>query len=95
MLLVHNEIHYVPIGDSWEEVMVRNVLHYVPILLSTFLGPNGTRFARAISGSKNVSIGPTPSNAPRNDVAPLKIISYQYFFPTITYRYIMYFIMYQ
>ncbi len=22
MLLVHNEIHYVPIGDGWEEVLV-------------------------------------------------------------------------
>ncbi len=30
-LLVHNEIHYVPIGDGWEEVQVHNVLHYVPI----------------------------------------------------------------
>ncbi len=35
-----------------------------------FLGPNSTRFAHAISG-------PTPSNAPRNDVAPLKIITYR------------------
>jgi hypothetical protein len=34
VLLVHNEIHYVPIGDRWEEVLVRNVLHYVPVLLS-------------------------------------------------------------
>ncbi len=32
MLLVHNEIHYVPIGDGWEEVLVCNVLHYVPVL---------------------------------------------------------------
>ncbi len=32
MLLVHNEIHCVPIGDGWEEVLVRNVLHYVPVL---------------------------------------------------------------
>ncbi len=32
VLLVHNEIHYVPIGDSWEEELVRNVLHYVPVL---------------------------------------------------------------
>jgi hypothetical protein len=37
---------------------------------TTFLCPNGTRFARAISG-------PTPSNAPRNDVAPLKTIKYR------------------
>ncbi len=22
----------VPIGDGWEEVLVRNVLHYVPVL---------------------------------------------------------------
>ncbi len=33
-LLVHNEIHYIPIGDGWEEELVRNVLHYVPVLLS-------------------------------------------------------------
>jgi hypothetical protein len=32
VLLVHNEIHYMPIGDGWEEVLVSNVLHYVPIL---------------------------------------------------------------
>ncbi len=25
VLLVHSEIYYVPIGDSWEEVLVRNV----------------------------------------------------------------------
>ncbi len=36
VLLVHNEIHYVPIGDGWEEVLVRNVLHYVPVLLSSY-----------------------------------------------------------
>ena len=34
VLLVHTEIHYLPIGDGWEEVLVRNVLHYVPVLLS-------------------------------------------------------------
>jgi hypothetical protein len=34
MLLVHSEIHYVPIGDGWEEVLVRNVLHYVPVPVS-------------------------------------------------------------
>jgi hypothetical protein len=28
---VHSEIHYVPLGEGWEEVVVRNVLHYVPI----------------------------------------------------------------
>ncbi len=32
MLLVHNEIHYIPIRDGWEEVLVHNVLHYVPVL---------------------------------------------------------------
>jgi hypothetical protein len=50
VLLVHNEIHYVPIGDGCEEVLVHNVC------ISTFLGPNGTRFTRAISGPKKVSI---------------------------------------
>jgi hypothetical protein len=34
VLLVHSEIYYVPVGDGWEEVLVRNVLHYVPVLLS-------------------------------------------------------------
>ncbi len=43
-----------------------------------FLGPNGTRFARAISGPKKSRFsGPIPSNAPCNDVAPLKIITYR------------------
>ncbi len=32
MLLVHSELYYVPIGDGWEEVLVRNVLHYIPVL---------------------------------------------------------------
>ncbi len=31
MVEVHSEIHYVPLGKGWEEVLVRNVLHYVPI----------------------------------------------------------------
>ncbi len=34
VLLVHNEILYVPLGDGWEEVLVRNVLH-VRITLRT------------------------------------------------------------
>jgi hypothetical protein len=32
VLLVHSEIYDVPIGDGWEEVLVRNVSHYVPVL---------------------------------------------------------------
>ncbi len=31
MLVIHNEIHYVPLDEGWEEVVVRNVLHYVPL----------------------------------------------------------------
>jgi hypothetical protein len=54
---VIGEIYYVPIGDGWEEVLVRNV---------PFQGPKKSRFS-----------GPTPSNAPHNDVAPLKIITYR------------------
>ncbi len=27
----HSEIHYVPLSEGWEEIVVRNVLHYVPI----------------------------------------------------------------
>jgi hypothetical protein len=34
---VHSEIHYVPLGEGWEEVVVRNVLHYVPISAITHL----------------------------------------------------------
>ncbi len=42
------------------------------------MGPNGTLFARAISGPKKILIFWThPSNAPRNDVAPLKTITYR------------------
>jgi hypothetical protein len=64
---------------GWEEVLVRNVLHYVPVLVSRlfwaqmaltslvpFQGPKKSRFS-----------GPTPSNAPRNDVALLKTIMYR------------------
>ncbi len=31
VLLVHSEIYYVPVGDGWEEVLVRNIFHYVPV----------------------------------------------------------------
>jgi hypothetical protein len=31
MSVVHNEIHYVPLGEGWEEVVVHNVLHYIPL----------------------------------------------------------------
>ncbi len=45
-------------------------------ILCTLYGPNGTRFARAILVPKKSRFsGPTPPNAPRNDVAPLKIIT--------------------
>jgi hypothetical protein len=54
VLLVHSEIYYVPIGDGWEEVLVRNVSHYVPILLL------GTRYRPAFStcdgGSPSLNI---------------------------------------
>jgi hypothetical protein len=75
VLLVHSEIYYIPVDDGWEEVLVHNVVHYVPVLhyvpmalasLVPFQGPKKSRFS-----------GPTPSNAPRNDVAPLKIITYR------------------
>jgi hypothetical protein len=39
----------------------------------TFLGPKKSRFS-----------GPTPSNAPRNDVAPLKTIMYRAIKTTVT-----------
>jgi hypothetical protein len=87
VLLVHSDIYYVPVDDGWEEVLVHNVLHYVPVphyvpithtpsrffwaqmalaSLVPFQGPKMSRFS-----------GPTPSNAPRNEVAPLKIITYR------------------
>jgi hypothetical protein len=31
MVEVHSEIHYIPLGECWEEVVVRNLLHYVPL----------------------------------------------------------------
>jgi hypothetical protein len=50
--LVYSEIYYVPIGDGWEEVLVRNVSHYVPVL--------GTRYRTAYStcdgGSQSLNI---------------------------------------
>ncbi len=33
MLLVHSEIYYIPIGDGWEEVLVRNV--FITLCTST------------------------------------------------------------
>ncbi len=43
-----------PIGDGWEEVLVRNVSHYVPVLLL------GTRYRPAFSscdgGSPSLNI---------------------------------------
>jgi hypothetical protein len=42
-------------------------------LLVSFQGPKKSRFS-----------GPTPSNAPRNDVAPLKIIMYRAIKTTVT-----------
>jgi hypothetical protein len=70
LLLVYNEIHYVPLGDGWEEVLVRNELHYVPVLhyasLVPFQGPKKSQFSE-----------PTPSNVPHNNVAPLKTIIYR------------------
>ncbi len=37
------------------------------------MAPNGTRFARAISGPRSVQ-GPLPPTAPRNPFAPMKSI---------------------
>jgi hypothetical protein len=49
------------------------------ILFSTFLGPNGTRFTRAISGpKKSLDFQGPPLPMPLvSDVAPLKIITYR------------------
>ncbi len=85
MLLVQSEIYYVPIGDGWEDLLVHNVLHCVAVLhpghkhlgplfwaqmalasLVPFQGPKKSRFS-----------GSTPSNAPHNNVAPIKIITYR------------------
>jgi hypothetical protein len=48
VLLVHNEIHYVPIGDGWEEVLVlfwaQNSLDFqgppLPLPLAMMLHPS-------------------------------------------------------
>jgi hypothetical protein len=57
--------------NGFEEcnIITRGIGRGGPLKISTFLGQNGTRLARAISG-------PTPSNASRNDVALLKTITY-------------------
>jgi hypothetical protein len=44
VLLVHSEIYYVPIGDGWEEVLVRDVLHYVRTSLCTNNTPGFKEF---------------------------------------------------
>ncbi len=68
--MVHNEIHYVPIGDGWEEVLVRNVLHYVPVLhyvqITLLFWAQKVSIFRAL-----------PFQCPYNDVAPLKTITYR------------------
>jgi hypothetical protein len=74
---VHKEIYYVPIGDGWEEVLVRNVLHYVPVHYVPITHPSRLFWAQMALASlvpfqglkKSRFSGPTPSNAPRNDVA--------------------------
>ncbi len=50
VLLVHNEIHYVPKGDGWEEVLVHNVLHYVPVLLQARLNPLSHKTLSILAG---------------------------------------------
>jgi hypothetical protein len=64
VLLVHSEIYYVPVGDGWEEVLFWAQMALASLV--PFQGPKKSRFS-----------GPTPSNAPHNDVAPLKIITYR------------------
>ncbi len=41
------------------------------------MGPNGTSLVQFQGPKKSRFSGPTPSNAPRNDVAPLKTITYR------------------
>jgi hypothetical protein len=54
VLLVHSEIYYVPIGDSWEEVLARNVSYYVPVpLLGTSYRP---AFSSCDGGSPSLNI---------------------------------------
>ena len=44
MVEVHSEIHYVRLGEGWEEVVVRNVLHYTPLktIMSSAIKTTGT-----------------------------------------------------
>ncbi len=60
------EIHYVPIGDGWEEVLW---LFWAQMRLASLVPFQGLKKSRFT--------GPTPSNAPRNDVALLKTITYR------------------
>jgi hypothetical protein len=53
VLVVHNEIHYVPVGKGWEEAVVRGTFWAQMALALPFQGPKKSRF-----------LGPNPSNAP-------------------------------
>jgi hypothetical protein len=59
---VHSEIHYVPLGEGWEEVVVRNVLHYVPIAAIAAMVSSVARwwqeFTAIFSKSQGLSISP-------------------------------------
>ncbi len=44
--------------------------------VSTFVGPNGTRFAQPFHGPQTAGFsGPTPSNGSRNEFVRIKIIT--------------------
>jgi hypothetical protein len=69
----YTQQHTTTIHNSTRVHKTTNVpVVFMALVLSGFLGPNGPT-----SGTKKVWIfRATPSNAPRNDVAPLKTITY-------------------
>jgi hypothetical protein len=70
-------------GLLWKVILEGNSIEMLiqkcpNIQIETFLGPNGTCLLVPFQGpKKSLFSGPTPSNAPHNDVAPLKIIMYR------------------
>jgi hypothetical protein len=76
---VHSEIHYVPQGEGWEEVVVRNVLHYVPIAAIAHLAKSqrvsnktGTR-----THDKTLSSEPVTQNCIGRELNPGQLLGRQ------------------
>ncbi len=58
---VHSEIHYLPLGEGWEEVVVRNVLQYLPIAaIAAMVGSTAARSHQDSWASPAKKIRPVP-----------------------------------